>query len=312
MKRDDGISIILSIVINIVIILLIPTLSVEKVENRKIKVGLVAYENKSRTKLEGKKNTNSPEKKSTQEIKKKVEEPKKEAVKKEKPAEKKVEEKKVEKRSNDKVDLNALNNIANNITVPQVDILSGIQPKKSLREVKRLETIEKKFIQSGGVVSNQSLSEEITLSKELISIENEKLELKRDDKLEFNSENGKDTSFDRILKISGDTEGLPSGYKLGTEDGDIVARWDNSNREPVYPESAQLKGLHGSVKLRMNIDENGNVKSLYMEKGSGVPEINSAIEEVGRTWKIYLSKNGMSVKGDVILEYNFVLKGKID
>ena len=62
----------------------------------------------------------------------------------------------------------------------------------------------------------------------------------------------------------------------------------------------------------MNIDENGNVKTLKLEKGSGVPEINNAIEEVGRTWKIYLSKNGLSVKGDVILEYNFTLKGKLN
>ena len=58
----------------------------------------------------------------------------------------------------------------------------------------------------------------------------------------------------------------------------------------------------------MNIDEYGNVKSLKLEKGSGVPEINNAIEKVGRTWKIYLSKNGLNVQGDVILEYNFILK----
>lgn len=311
MKRDDGISIILSIIINVIIILLIPSLSTQRVENKKIKIGLVAYENKNRTKLDGQKNSNSPEKKNTQEIKKKPNPPKKETPKVEKPVEKK-EEKKVEKKPSNQIDLNALNSIATNLSTPQVDVMTSVQPSKTFREVKKLETPKKEFAQSGGVVSKQSLSEDIKLDRESISSESEKFELKDDDKIAFNSEIGKDDSFDRILKIEGDTEGLPSGYKLGTEDGDIVARWDSSNKEPVYPESAQLKGLHGSVKLKMDIDENGNVKSLHMEKGSGVPEINNAIEKVGRTWKIYLSKNGLSVKGSVILEYNFILKGKID
>ena len=141
-------------------------------------------------------------------------------------------------------------------------------------------------------------------------LKDEKFMATDEKKLSFNSEEGNDLEFERILKAEGDAEGLPSGYRLGTEDGNIVARWDNSNMEPVYPESAQLKGLHGTVRIRMNIDEYGNVTSLFLEKGSGVPEINSAIEEIGRTWKIYLSKNGMNVKGDVILEYNFTLRGK--
>lgn len=314
MKKDDGISILLSIVINIIIVLLIPSLSANKVENKKIKIGLVAYENKNRTKLEGQKNSNTSQKKTTEELKKTP--PKKEVTKveKPKPVEKKQEVKKEEKKTtpkSDKIDLSALNSIASSVSVPKVEVMTNVQPKSSgYREVAVLET-PKKELQSG-VTSKNKASENITLSKELISAENEKLELNDEDKIAFNSEIGKDSSFDRILQISGETEGLPSGYRLGTEDGDIVARWDTSNREPVYPESAQLKGLHGSVKIRMNIDENGNVKTLKLEKGSGVPEINNAIEEVGRTWKIYLSKNGLSVKGDVILEYNFTLKGKVN
>lgn len=313
MKKDDGISILLSIVINIIIVLLIPSLSANKVENKKIKIGLVAYENKNRTKLEGQKNTNTSQKKTTEELKKTP--PKKEVAKVEKPVEKKQEVKKVEEKKtpqkSDKIDLSALNSIASSVSVPKVEVMTSVQTKQNgYREVAILET-PKKELQSG-VISKNKVGENITLSKELVSAENEKLELNDNDKIAFNSEIGKDSSFDRILQISGETEGLPSGYRLGTEDGDIVARWDTSNREPVYPESAQLKGLHGSVKIRMNIDENGNVKTLKLEKGSGVPEINNAIEEVGRTWKIYLSKNGLSVKGDVILEYNFTLKGKVN
>ena len=266
MKKDDGISILLSIIINIIIVLLIPSLSANKVENKKIKIGLVAYENKNRTKLEGQKNSNTSQKKTAEELKKIP--PKKEVTKVEKPVEDeeqnaeqevKKEEKKTTPKS-DKIDLSALNNIASSVSVPKVEVMTSVQPKSSgYREVAVLE-ISKKELQSG-VTSKNKASENITLSKELISAENEKLELNDEDKIAFNSEIGKDSSFDRILQISGETEGLPSGYRLGTEDGDIVARWDTSNREPVYPESAQLKGLHGSVKIRMNIDENGNVHS---------------------------------------------------
>ena len=70
MKKDDGISILLSIIINIIIVLLIPSLSANKVENKKIKIGLVAYENKNRTKLEGQKNSNTSQKKTAEELKK--------------------------------------------------------------------------------------------------------------------------------------------------------------------------------------------------------------------------------------------------
>ena len=312
MKKEEKISLLLSAIINLVIVFLIPGLSNNQIENKKIKIGLVNYDNQNRTKLEGERNSNSSQKKNTEEVKKKNPPPKEQPkveVKTEKKVEKKVEEKPVEK-STEKIDLSALNSIANNMSTPQVQVMTVKHPDGGYREVIKLGA-PKKELQSG-VVTKGGLNKEITLSKELISVENEKLELKDDNKIAFNSEIGKASSFDRILEISGEIEGLPSGYKLGTEDGDIVAKWDSNNKEPVYPESAQLKGLHGSVKIRMNIDENGNVKELKLERGSGVPEINNAIEEVGRTWKIYLSKNGLSVKGDVILEYNFTLKGKVN
>lgn len=306
MKKDDGISILLSIVINIIIVILIPSLSTKRVENQKIKIGLVAYENKNRTKLDGQKNSNSSEKKSSQELQKKIK--KTNEVK-------KVEEKKKEKtpnKSKDKIDMESLNNIVTNISAPKIEVIKNLQPNPSARKIKEIKVPTKEFAQKEKMESNSNLSKDIVLAKEEIVTENEKLDLKEDDKIAFNSEVGKDESFDRILKTTGETEGLPSGYRLGTEDGDIIAKWDGSNREPVYPESAQLKGLHGSVRIKMEIDESGNVKSLHLEKGSGVPEINNAIEEVGRTWKIYLNKNGLSVEGNVILEYNFILKGKID
>ncbi|STO31241.1 TonB family C-terminal domain [Fusobacterium necrogenes] len=315
MKKDDGISLLLSIVINVIILFLIPALSTNVVENKKIKVGLVAYENKNRTKLDGEKNNNTFQKKTTQEI------VKKKLIKQEKPKEEKKEEKPVEnknliekkltgKKIKNEIDMEALNNINSNLSIPQAEILTTPYFKNEYRQIQNLE-VPKKEIKTG-MLSDVEINENISLTKEIILGENEVLDLKDEERITFNSEIGNDSSFDRILKISGDVEGLPSGYKLGTEDGDIVAKWDNTNKEPIYPETAQLKGLHGSVKIRMNVDENGNIKEVRLERGSGVPEINNAIEEVARTWKIYLSKNGLSVRGSVILEYNFTLKGKVN
>ncbi len=110
-----------------------------------------------------------------------------------------------------------------------------------------------------------------------------------------------------IITTKGNSDGIPSGYKLGTLDGDIVAKWDENNKNPEYPETAQLRGLNGTVKLRLTIDKYGNVLNSSFESGSGVPEINLAIERIARTWKIYLKKKGNTVKGDVILEYRFKL-----
>lgn len=311
MKKTDYISLALSVIINLLILFVIPGLSVETIVDKKIKVGLVAYDNNKNMRMEGRKNSNTKTKNMTTDSKKEkqnkvTKEIKKEStiqkntsaqVKKQTPV---VKEKKKP----------TLSDLAKNISGPEIDVLSSIsnpvvaKKTKSKTEPKKFETI-KEDLTDGGMVK-----ENIDISKESADLKEKQFMTAEEGKLAFNSEEGNDLEFERILKAEGDTEGLPSGYRLGTEDGNIVARWDNSNMEPVYPESAQLRGLHGTVKIRMNIDEYGNVTSLFLEKGSGVPEINSAIEEIGRTWKIYLSKNGMNVKGDVILEYNFTLKGK--
>lgn len=113
--------------------------------------------------------------------------------------------------------------------------------------------------------------------------------------------------FTLISSDSDKIEGLPKGHKMGFADGDITAKWDSANREPIYPETALERGLSGVVKLKADIGIDGTINELIVEEKSGIPEIDRAIEEVGRTWKIYLTKNGLSVKGTVLLEYRFNL-----
>lgn len=341
MRKDDNISLLLSIAINSLIVLLIPKLAIDEYENQKIKVGLVAYETKENKRLEGDKNSNLDYKKvndgfeNTQTTERKEEKnmevdkknddfskkeeiskiekkteipPKKEEIKKEveKQNEKTKIEKdvRVEKKEETKgIDKKELKNISENILSPEINILSqsesnlkkNINQKKN--EIKEIATLVQKTKDSNGEIENSSGGKNLPIGQE--------------DKILYNEERGESNKIDRTIPFSENAvEGLPSGYVLGVEDGDVMAKWDDRNKEPKYPESAQNKGLHGSVKLKLSIDESGNVVALKFEKGSGVPEINSAIEEVGRTWKIYLNKNGLNVKGTVILEYNFVLSGK--
>ena len=142
-------------------------------------------------------------------------------------------------------------------------------------------------------------NDSLALDKEKKDLESDNITIEKDENIAFES----------IQVDEGKVKGLPSGYRLGVADGDIIARWDSANQEPKYPESAQLRGLQGSVRVKLDVNEKGEVTNLIIDKGSGVPEINTAIEAIGRTWKIYLSKHGLSIKGRVILDYTFKLKG---
>ena len=289
-NKRDKLSFFLALLINIVIVLFIPGYKIEDIKEGKLKVGLVALE---------KEKVYSKEQKKTVSAKKPVQ--KKEPVKKntEIPTPKKEEIKKEKSLS--------LASVSKTIKAPSINIMNT----KSLSTKK----------------SNDLLSDALKGTKKEIKFEREEKLGMRTENIEFNDtlafdktiqdrdnenmfiDDSEDIVIESIKTDEGQVEGLPSGYKLGVSDGDIIARWDSGNQEPKYPESAQLKGLQGSVRVKIDVNEKGEVVNLIIDKGSGVPEINSAIEAIGRTWKIYLSKHGLSIKGRVILDYTFKLKG---
>ena len=289
-NKRDKLSFFLALLINIVIVLLIPGYRIEDIKEGKLKVGLVALE---------KEKVYSKEQKKTVSAKKPVQ--KKEPVKKntEIPTPKKEEIKKEKSLS--------LASVLKTIKAPSINIMNT----KSLSTKK----------------SNDLLSDALKGTKKEIKFEREEKLGMRTENIEFNDtlaldktiqdrdnenmfiDDSEDIVIESIKTDEGQVEGLPSGYKLGVSDGDIIARWDSGNQEPKYPESAQLKGLQGSVRVKIDVNEKGEVVNLIIDKGSGVPEINSAIEAIGRTWKIYLSKHGLSIKGRVVLDYTFKLKG---
>lgn len=293
MNKRERLSLTLAVIVNIIIVLLIPSYKLEDVIDKKLKVGLVAFE---KTKVSQKKTERQKDFKKDKEIAEKD------------AAQKIVENKKREQEKAKKKSL-ALNSLSKTIKTP--DFVNINTAKESQRKVG----------ETGLLQSIKSVKNNVKFEKEdKIGLDTEEIKfndaIKSDELVHQNNENlfifeDKEGLKESIKIDNSKTEGLPSGYKLGVEDGDIVAKWDKSNKEPVYPESAELKGLQGTVRVKLDVNERGDVINLTMDKGSGVPEINSAIESIGRTWKIYLSKHGLSIKGRVILEYTFKLKGGI-
>lgn len=289
-NKRDKLSFSLALIINLIIVLLIPGYKIEDVKEGKLKVGLVALE---------KERVYSKEQKKTVTAKKTVE--KKEPVKKniEIPAPKKQEAKKEKSLS--------LDSVSKTIKAPSINVISSVnlsarkksdtldEALKSTKKELKFEREEKLGMKTEDIKFNDTLALDETIKERDTS----NILIDKDESI----------SIESIKVEEGKVEGLPSGYKLGVEEGDIVARWDSENQEPEYPESAQLKGLQGSVRVKIDVNEKGEVVNLIIDKGSGVPEINSAIESIGRTWKIYLSRHGLSIKGRVILDYTFKLKG---
>lgn len=289
-KKNDFLSFIVASALNIGLILILPSLQPEDVGDKKLKVGLVALE---------KEKTYSKANNKTLPAKEKTE--KKEIVK-------TTTDKVVENKAEVKKEKNlSLVELSKSIQAPSFEIIST-QKEKTFKKNNQLENAAMSYKKelkyeredSPGLEKEKSVfSDSKIIDKIMSNTEDENLTLNSD----------KNLSFENIKVDKGRVEGLPSGYKLGLEDGDIIARWDSSNKEPVYPEKAELRGLQGTVKVRLDVNEKGEVLSLTIVKGSGVPEINKAIENIGRTWKIYLSKRGLRIKGKVILDYTFKLKG---
>ncbi|MGL5960542.1 MAG: energy transducer TonB [Cetobacterium sp.] len=300
MKREnnDFKILIISVVINFLILFLIPGITIDKIVNKKLKVGLVSTESPKKVKQTPKvtqEKNNSSKKEPKKEVKKELV---KEVVKETKPVEKVAEVKKL-----------SLDDLAKNITKRETEFLVIDTPSK--REISsdlKDRVLDKKDLVESKSESSLDFTKNITLSKDEDILEKTSELSNKSEELGLEEAEKDSFGLKTMIEKNG-IDGLPSGYKLGVEDGDVVAKWDQNNREPRYPESAQLRGMQGKVLLKIQIDESGKVSSVFIEKGSGVPEINMAIEEIARTWKIYLAKNGLNIRGTVTLEYSFKLLG---
>jgi len=99
-----------------------------------------------------------------------------------------------------------------------------------------------------------------------------------------------------------------SGSKMGNSSDGRVVDWNAKNKAPEFPQAAKSSGKHGKLKIKLKVDKMGNVLSFVIVEGSGVPEIDAAVERVVGTWRVKLMKNGKPVNGTFYLNYNFDFK----
>ena len=309
-EKNDIIIFIVSILINLLIVFFIPELKIEKVVDKKLKVGLVLVQNRNEmpVKKQSTKKQALPVKKTVAEDMKFLKEEAK-IVDKSMPVKKeKIDDKKVEIKENKKI---TLDDLEKSFSTRDVELLAIQQPTKIEKnsDIKK-DLLDKKNLEETQKITDLNKNKNILKNDDIIDYKkNIKLESTKQEQITPFIDGEKDKEVSGPILKKNKVEGLPSGYRLGVEDGDVLAIWDKDNREPKYPETAQNKGMQGKVLLKIELDSSGKVRSVLIEKGSGVPEINEAIETIARTWKIYLSKNGLNIKGAVTLEYIFKLQG---
>ena len=95
---------------------------------------------------------------------------------------------------------------------------------------------------------------------------------------------------------------------MGTSEKGYLVNWNDRNRKPEFPQSARQSGKHGKIRVQLKVDKMGNVLSYSIVNGSGVPEIDAAVERVMGSWRVELLKGGKAVNGTFYLDYNFDFK----
>lgn len=281
-KRDLPCFVLSVLVCSLILFLLTWMQTRDPIEQEELKIGLVQLENNFSLDSDGKAKTDAAPKENSS-LEKKEEKV---------PEQKEEKEEKREEKSPSKEKL---------IEEEDGEIQKEIR-KEEKAEVKKEEP-RTEAVEAKKKPSLEDLKKQIakpTLDKQLTNL----------DKFEKNNskESGIGLDVEKILSKANGPVGLPSGSRVGTADGTAIVDWSPSNQEPVFPESARKSGKNGTVILVVLVDEAGNVLSVKMERGSGVPEINAAIEKVARTWKVKLLKKGKSVGGTFVLKYSFRLQ----
>ena len=311
MKKNDFICLFLSIIINIGIILVLAVFSKdtqEIIDAEQIKIGLVAVESDATTKFRGEKNVDAKKQNlDADSIEKKEEKTKKP----ENPTENKVEEIKTEK---------TVEKITEKTEKKEVEKPTEKTPEKqrekSLEKEKPAEkgkkVVEKK--ENPKKNSSESSNSKGTSKQEKPSLADLKKQISGSQPKTSNGgysptedPDGEEV-VDRVLQNVTYSNGLVSGSKMGNSSDGRIVDWNAKNKAPEFPQSAKSSGKHGKLKIKLKVDKMGNVLSFVIVEGSGVPEIDAAVERVVGTWRVKLMKNGKPVNGTFYLNYNFDFK----
>ena len=323
MKKSDYICLFLSIIINIGIILALTVFSKdtqEILDAEQIKIGLVAVENDASTKFKGEKNVDAKKQNlDADSIEKKEEK----TEKPEKPTEKKVEEIKTEKtveKITEKPEKKAAEKPAEKPKekTPEKPKEKPVEKKveklaeKGEKVVEKKE--EKKTPEKPKKSSSESSDSKGTSKQEKPSLADLKKQISGSQPKTSNggysptADPDGEEVVDRVLQNVTYSNGLVSGSKMGNSSDGRVVDWNAKNKVPEFPQAAKSSGKHGKLKIKLKVDKMGNVLSFVIVEGSGVPEIDAAVERVVGTWRVKLMKNGKPVNGTFYLNYNFDFK----
>ena len=303
MKKNDFIYLFLSIIINIGIILALAVFSKdtqEIIDAEQIKIGLVAVESDASTKFRGEKNVDAKKQNlDADSIEKKEEKTKKP----ENPTENKVEEIKTEK---------TVEKITEKTEKKEVEKPTEKMLEKEKPAEKGKKVVEKK--ENPKKNSSESSNSKGTSKQEKPSLADLKKQISGSQPKTSNGgysptedPDGEEV-VDRVLQNVTYSNGLVSGSKMGNSSDGRVVDWNAKNKAPEFPQAAKSSGKHGKLKIKLKVDKMGNVLSFVIVEGSGVPEIDAAVERVVGTWRVKLMKNGKPVNGTFYLNYNFDFK----
>ena len=314
MKKSDYICLFLSIIINIGIILALTVFSKdtqEILDAEQIKIGLVAVENDASTKFKGEKNVDAKKQNlDADSIEKKEEK----TEKPEKPAEKKVEEIKTEKtveKITEKPEKKAAEKPAEKPKekTPEKPVEKKVEKLAEKGEKVVEKKDEKKALEKPATKENskKSSSEKPSLADLKKQISGSQPKTSNGGYSPTADPDGEEV-VDRVLQNVTYSNGLVSGSKMGNSSDGRVVDWNAKNKAPEFPQAAKSSGKHGKLKIKLKVDKMGNVLSFVIVEGSGVPEIDAAVERVVGTWRVKLMKNGKPVNGTFYLNYNFDFK----
>ena len=315
MKKSDYICLFLSIIINIGIILALTVFSKDTTQEildaEQIKIGLVAVENDASTKFRGEKNVDAKKQNlDADSIEKKEEK----TEKPEKPTEKKVEEIKTEKtveKITEKPEKKAAEKPAEKPKekTPEKPVEKKVEKLAEKGEKVVEKKDEKKAPEKPTTKENskKSSSEKPSLADLKKQISGSQPKTSNGGYSPTADPDGEEV-VDRVLQNVTYSNGLVSGSKMGNSSDGRVVDWNAKNKAPEFPQAAKSSGKHGKLKIKLKVDKMGNVLSFVIVEGSGVPEIDAAVERVVGTWRVKLMKNGKPVNGTFYLNYNFDFK----
>ena len=326
MKKSDYICLFLSIIINIGIILALTVFSKDTTQEildaEQIKIGLVAVENDASTKFKGEKNVDAKKQNlDADSIEKKEEK----TEKPEKPTEKKVEEIKTEKtveKITEKPEKKAAEKPAEKPKekTPEKPVEKKVEKLAEKGEKVVEKKDEKKAPEKPATnektkkSSSESSDSKGTSKTEKPSLADLKKQISGSQPKTSNggysptADPDGEEVVDRVLQNVTYSNGLVSGSKMGNSSDGRAVDWNAKNKAPEFPQAAKSSGKHGKLKIKLKVDKMGNVLSFVIVEGSGVPEIDAAVERVVGTWRVKLMKNGKPVNGTFYLNYNFDFK----